>query len=329
MATYKGIQGYTVQKLSSDPTASSDTEGQLWYNSGTGKFKIAVGAGGAWASGANLLVAKAQAAGLGIATAAIAAGGTAPGVLDTSETYDGSSWTEGNNMNSSRRNAKGTGTTTAGMVVGGWGTPAGVTATEYYDGTSWSAQGGTLTRGGGYQAIAIAGASQASAMIFGGEPGTTYRKYTETWNGTSWTEVNNLNTARSACGGVGIVTAALAISGYTPPVATNVESWDGTCWTETSTDINSARAALGASGTSTACLAFGGAGPSALTESFDGSTWTEVADLGTGRFEFGMAQTPSMTNLSALCIGGDSGSYTNVVEAWSDPTYTIKTVTVS
>ena len=33
MATYKGIQGYTVQKLSSDPTAS-EAVGQLWksYN---------------------------------------------------------------------------------------------------------------------------------------------------------------------------------------------------------------------------------------------------------------------------------------------------------
>jgi hypothetical protein len=33
MATYKGIQGYTVQKLSSDPTAA-EAVGQLWYNSG-------------------------------------------------------------------------------------------------------------------------------------------------------------------------------------------------------------------------------------------------------------------------------------------------------
>ena len=54
MATYKGIQGYTVQKLSSDPTASADTEGQLWYNSVSGKFKIVVAAAGVWATGGNL-----------------------------------------------------------------------------------------------------------------------------------------------------------------------------------------------------------------------------------------------------------------------------------
>ena len=39
--------------------------------------------------------------------------------------------------------------------------------------------------------LVIAGASQASAIIFGGEPGTTYWKSSETWNGTSWTEGNN------------------------------------------------------------------------------------------------------------------------------------------
>ena len=41
MATYKGIQGYSVQKLSSDPPAALSV-GQLWYNSTSGKFKIVV-----------------------------------------------------------------------------------------------------------------------------------------------------------------------------------------------------------------------------------------------------------------------------------------------
>ena len=42
MATYKGIQGFSVQSLSSDPTASAETEGQLFYNSSDGVFKIVV-----------------------------------------------------------------------------------------------------------------------------------------------------------------------------------------------------------------------------------------------------------------------------------------------
>tara|TARA_R100000656_G_scaffold115410_1_gene87966 strand:- start:284 stop:451 length:168 start_codon:yes stop_codon:yes gene_type:complete len=46
MSTYKGIQGITVQSLASDLAASAATEGQMWYNSSTGAFKIVVDDGG-------------------------------------------------------------------------------------------------------------------------------------------------------------------------------------------------------------------------------------------------------------------------------------------
>ena len=322
MATYKGIRGYTVQKLSSDPTAS-EAEGQLWYNSTSGDFKVGTAGAGAWSSGNTLNTARGELAGIGTTPAALACGGNPGGTL--SETYDGSTWTEGSDLNTSRKGMQATGSTTAGMVVGG----SGVTATEYYDGTSWSSQTGTITRGGGDQSFGIAGASQASALIFGGEPGTTYAKYSETWNGTSWSEGNRLNSNRASAGGVGIVTAALACGGYSPGVVTNVESYDGTSWTETSTDINSARAAMGSSGTATAALIFAGTPFGALTESFDGTTWTELADLATGREYVGNSQSPTNANTSALAFGGLTPSATNATEAWTDPVYTIKTVTVS
>ena len=38
---------------------------------------------------------------------------------------------------------------------------------------------------------------------------------TESWNGTSWTELNDLNTARSQFAGAGTQTAALAFGGPT------------------------------------------------------------------------------------------------------------------
>ena len=46
MATYKSIQGYTVQSLASDPSASADTEGQVWYNSASNVWKVVVDDGG-------------------------------------------------------------------------------------------------------------------------------------------------------------------------------------------------------------------------------------------------------------------------------------------
>ena len=73
MATYKGIQGYTVQKLSSDPTAS-EAAGQLWYNSTTGKFKVGTAGAGAWAAGNNMNTARSVLGSSGSQTAALAYG---------------------------------------------------------------------------------------------------------------------------------------------------------------------------------------------------------------------------------------------------------------
>jgi hypothetical protein len=47
---------------------------------------------------------------------------------------------------------------------------------------------------------------------------STLRANTESWNGTSWTELNDLNTARRLLGGSGTNTAALAFGGFLPPV---------------------------------------------------------------------------------------------------------------
>jgi hypothetical protein len=54
MATYKGIQGFTIQNLSADP--SNPIEGQVWYNSTSNVWKVEEATTvGAWASGTNLL----------------------------------------------------------------------------------------------------------------------------------------------------------------------------------------------------------------------------------------------------------------------------------
>ena len=55
---------------------------------------------------------------------------------------------------------------------------------------------------------------------------------TETYNGTSWTEVNSLNTSRRSIAGFGTYTAAIGANGRTTTNTNLVESWDGTNWTE-------------------------------------------------------------------------------------------------
>jgi hypothetical protein len=48
MATYKGIQGFTIQNLSADP--SNPIEGEMWYNSTSNVWKVEEATtAGAWA----------------------------------------------------------------------------------------------------------------------------------------------------------------------------------------------------------------------------------------------------------------------------------------
>ena len=100
MATYKGIQGYSVQKLSTDPTVE-DTVGQLWYNSTSGAFKISTEGAGAWSSGGALTTGRnyPQAARNSTQTAGLAFGGYNSGGRAETETYNGTAWSEVNDLN--------------------------------------------------------------------------------------------------------------------------------------------------------------------------------------------------------------------------------------
>ena len=73
-----------------------------------------------------------------------------------------------------------------------------------------------------------------SALGFGGETAPTdVLANTESWNGTNWTEVNDLNTARRLLSGTGTDnTNCLAAGGYDGTAYTaKTESWNGTNWT--------------------------------------------------------------------------------------------------
>ena len=80
------------------------------------------------------------------------------------------------------------------------------------------------------------------AVAFGGSvpPGSNL---VESYDGTSWSEVNELNNGRTYPDGAGTATAGLAIGGapgaHKNATAGYVESWDGTNWTEVA-DLTSA-----------------------------------------------------------------------------------------
>ena len=131
--------------------------------------------------------------------------------------------------------------------------------------------------------------TQTAALLAGGStpPNVTVA---ETFDGSSWTEVGDLNTARSGLSGCGTTTAGLAVGRGSPDsggFGGETEEYDGTSWTE-SGDLNTARAGCAATGTQTAGLAFGGNKNPSVTladesEEYNGTAWTEGNNLITAR----------------------------------------------
>ena len=165
---------------------------------------------------------------------------------------------------------------------------------------SWSSGGNMNTARVNSGAAGI----KTSGLVFGGKlPPST--GITESYDGTSWTEVADLNTVREGLCGSGISnTSALAFGGITYPGATVralAESWDGSSWTEVG-DLNTGRQLLTGGGTQTSTLTFGGWSPyQAVTESWNGSSWTEVGDLNMARYYHAGC---SIANTEGLAFGG-------------------------
>ena len=99
-------------------------------------------------------------------------------------------------------------------------------------------------------------------LAFGGYI-TAAQDVTESWNGSSWTEVGDLNTARYGIAGSGSTyTSVLAFGGQpgTGGSANETEEWNGSSWTEVN-NLNTARTHMGGAGSSTEGLGFAGEGP--------------------------------------------------------------------
>jgi hypothetical protein len=91
---------------------------------------------------------------------------------------------------------------------------------------SWSSKAAMNT---GRKALSGFGTAPASIAATGNDPSTVTN--CESWNGSAWTEVNDVNTGKFYRGNCGTATAGLLIGGA--PSTTDTEEWDGTNWTET------------------------------------------------------------------------------------------------
>ena len=185
---------------------------------------------------------------------------------------------------------------------------------------SW-ATGGSLNVARSF--MAGTGISSSAGLAFGGTSGPM-SALNESYNGTSFTEVNDLNTARAALGGAGTQTSTLAFGGnqQNPTTFAIAEIWNGTNWTET-TDMNAVHSEVGSAGVdSTSALCFGGNQPppqSADTELWNGSNWTEVNNLNNPR-----NQISGSGNVTAALAyaGGPGNSTTDFTEIWNGTNWT-------
>ena len=182
---------------------------------------------------------------------------------------------------------------------------------------SWSTGGALNTKRYGGASAGI----QTAAFFAGGQKAPGLANETELYNGTNWTEVNNINTSRRYFPGVGTTTAGLIFNG-TPPDTGKTESYNGTNWTEVN-DLNTARRGSAGAGTNTAALGFGGYAPPGQfkneTELWNGTNWTEVNNLNTGRSYLAGAGTQT----AALAFGGSaSGNDKNETEVWNGTNWT-------
>jgi len=314
MAKYSDIKGFTVQTVSSDP--------------GAGQIEA-----GTWAVDAYCPLQTQAGGGFGTATAAVTSGGyDSSSYVQTTVEFNGTSWSAGGSMTRpAGQSFPAFGTEPSGGIAGGYKTSgnAVVNNFESYNGTAFTE---STDLNSARQMAGATGASATAGIVVGGTtgvlspPDVTGNNNVEIWNGSSWTEISEINTARynlKALGSTCPAPTAVVAGGENSGTKTNItEKYDGSSWSE-SGDMNTARSAHGGAGNvATSGICFGGEGsaPSytnyALTEHFDGSTWTEVSDLSGTRHSF---STATGTGAAAIAGQGRNPGFTGLTETWSAP----------
>ena len=125
MAKYSDIKGFTVQTVSTDPSAAAPLAGT-------------------WSSGGNMNTARSNGGSFGASkdSAIVGTGMTnpasGPSRVTNSETYDGSSWSEVSEVNSARYNSAFFGAVyTAGIIATGYTTTS-TNLVEQWNGSAWT-----------------------------------------------------------------------------------------------------------------------------------------------------------------------------------------------
>jgi hypothetical protein len=170
---------------------------------------------------------------------------------------------------------------------------------------------------------AHASGTQTAGLFSGGSP---VYAITELYDGSAWTEVNDMNTGRGQTyfSNSSPQTSFIAASGSDGAVTLAVESWNGTNWTEVAEVNTAVRNGASFGESSTAMVKTGGVTePGASTPSaelWNGTSWTEIAEANTSRF---VSRGGAGTSTAGI-IAGNYPSPGNVAdtELWNGTSWT-------
>ena len=219
-----------------------------------------------------------------------------------------SSWATSGTMNTARYFLGASGNQTDTVAFGGTDGAVNLSATEEYNGASWTSVTSLPT---GITQIGGLGISSSAALAMGGF--APYLNTSYEYNGTSWSSGGTMATGRTNPGGIGTQTAGLAMGGLASGGNTNTtEEYDGSTWTAGgSLNRSPTTNALQGSGIQTAGLSFGGASSGTITEEYNGSTWTTVNSMNIARNNMSGAGTLQTAGI------GFSGSGSTATEVYN------------
>ena len=325
MAAYKDIIGQKITKVTSNP--GEPKTGQMWYNSTDGKLR-GLGLVEAWVSSGSLTSARGFVSHTGTQTASLLAGGISPTptYFSASEEYNGSGWSTGGSLPAATYALSSAGTQTAALVFGGANSSDTKQSTTYtYDGTSFSATPNSLNTA---RDQLSGGGVQTSALAVGGRVTSAVVTNMEEWNGSSWTNLTALPEKRGYTHANGPETAFFMAAGALgdnagSPYTNATLNYDGSS-ISTGENVNTARSAGGAAGDSANAIFYGGdiSGTSQTkTEKYDGTSWSEVADMAVAKRGSGAGAGTS--NAAALSAGAYGPPASASTEEFTSSTNTI------
>ena len=271
MATYKDIQGFSVETLAADPLVLDvwSTEGNI----GTARYQHRMAGtssaailfqgnslspydnlnstetwnGSTWAAANNALFYTRGGIGWGTQSSAICGSGYAgtgggSGAVTTCNKWDGTSWTStGSTSGSAMTDSAAAGAdASSGIMASGWDGPSISTAAEVFNGSTWASSNPTASPGQAPDNMCAG--IKTSALLWGGDVVPRGAQTTQTWNDTSWSAspaamVGFPGPDTGVQGGTGAGasgSSAIATGGETKPAGTanfTTMTWDGTSWT--------------------------------------------------------------------------------------------------